>query len=175
MQFTDISHFNRLSDYLPILNAAILTDLGGILLLLTKNIESKYLREWYKKYQLSAVIMDVLILVIGAILARLVYPFFFSSSGFSLIGLAGLAVAIQVTHDLLFAVGFNAIPRGKSGIADLFQDYGKEIGVWILVADAIMMVSTIVFASLFASLSLHTNILLLIGLVYLVPYLLLSF
>lgn len=175
MNFTDISQFNRLSDYLPIFNAAILTDLGGIVLLLSKNIESKYLREWYKKYTLSAVIMDVLILVIGAILARLAYPFFFSSSGFSLIGLAGLAVAIQITHDILFAVGFNMVPRCKSGIADLFQDYGKEIGVWILVADAIMMVSTIVFASLFASLSFHTNILLLIGLVYLVPYLLLSF
>jgi len=175
MKFTDISHFNRVSDYLPILNAAILTDLGGIVLLLSKNIESKYLREWYKKYTLSAVIMDVLILVIGAILARLAYPLLFPSSGFSLIGLAGLAVAIQITHDILFAVGFNMVPRGKSGIADLFQDYGKEIGVWILVADAVMMVSTIVFGSLFASLSLHANILLLIGLVYLVPYLLLSF
>jgi uncharacterized protein YacL len=175
MNFADISHFNRLSDYLPILNAAILTDIGGILLLLTKNIESKYLREWYKKYTLSAVIMDVLILVIGAVLARLAYPLLFPSSGFSLVLLAGLAVAIQITHDILFAWGFNMVPRGKSGIADLFQDYGKEIGVWILVADAVMMVSTIVFSSLFASLSLHTNILLLIGLVYLIPYLLLSF
>jgi len=173
MKFTDISNFNRLSDYLPILNAAILTDIGGIFLLLNKKIESKYLREWYKKYQLSAVIMDVLILVIGAVLARLIYPFVFSSE-FSLLGLAGLAVIIQVTHDLLFAVGFNMIPRGKSEIADLFQDYGKEIGIWILVADAVMMISTIIFGSLFASLSLHTNILLLIGLVYLMPYLLLS-
>ena len=174
MKFTDISHFDRISDYLPILNAAILTDLFGILLLLTKKIESKYLREWYKKYTLSAVIMDVLILVIGAILSRLAYPFFFSSSRFSLVGLAGLAVAIQVTHDILFSIGFNMVPRGKSGIADLFQDYGKEIGVWILVADAIMMIATIVFGSLFASLSFHTNIILLIGLVYLIPYLLLS-
>jgi uncharacterized protein YacL len=173
MKFTDISHFNHVSDYLPILNAAILTDVGGIVLLLSKNIESKYLREWYKKYTLSAVIMDVLILVIGTILARLIYPYFFS--GFSLVMLALLAVAIQIIHDILFAVGFNLIPRGKSGIVDLFQDYGNEIGVWILVADAIMMVSTIVFGSLFASLSLHANILLLIGLVYLVPYLLLSF
>ena len=78
MKFTDISHFERLSDYLPILNAAILTDIGGIFLLLNKKIESKYLREWYKKYQLSAVIMDVLILVIGAVLASLIYPFVFS-------------------------------------------------------------------------------------------------
>jgi hypothetical protein len=71
-------------------------------------------------------------------------------------------------------MGFNMIPRGKSGIVDLFQDYGKEIGVWILVADAVMMVSTIVFGSLFASFSLHTNIILLIVLVYLMPYLLFS-
>jgi len=173
MFFSDISHFHHLSDYLPILNAAILTDLGGILLLLSKKIESKYLREWYKKYQLSAIIMDVLILVIGAILARLVYSFLFSSR-FSLILLAIIAVVIQVTHDILFATIFNRIPRGKSGIVDLFQDYGKEIGVWILIADAVMMIATIVFASLFASLSLHTNIILFIGLVYLMPYLLFS-
>jgi len=173
MKFTDISNFSRISDYLPILNAAILTDIGGILLLLNNKIESKYLREWYKKYQLSAVIMDVLILVIGVVLARLVYPFLFSS-GFSLLGLAALAVVIQMTHDILFAVGFNMIPRGKSDIVDLFQDYGKEIGGLILVADAVMIISTIIFGSLFASLSLHTNILLLIGLVYIMPYLLLS-
>jgi uncharacterized protein YacL len=173
MKFTDISHFDHLSDYLPILNAAILTDIVGIILLLNNKIESKYLREWYKKYQLSAVIMDVLILVIGAVLARLVYPVFFSS-GFSLVVLIIIAVVIQVIHDLLFAMGFNMIPRGKSGIVDLFQDYGKEIGVWILVADAVMMVSTIVFGSLFASFPLHTNIILLIVLVYLMPYLLFS-
>ena len=173
MKFTDISNFNNLSDYLPILNGAILTDAIGILLLFTKNIKSKYLTEWYKKYQLSAVIMDVLILVIGVILARVLYPVLFPSR-FSIWFFIGLAVAIQIAHDILFAVAFNAVPRGKSGIMDLFKDYGKELGVWILLADAIMIISTILFGSLFASLNTNTNIVILIVLVYLIPYLLYS-
>jgi hypothetical protein len=170
MIFTNISHFNNLSDYLPILNGAILTDLFVILLHLTKNIKSKSLTEWYKKYQLSAVIADVLILVIGVILARFFYPFLFSSSRYSIGLFIGLAVTIQIIHDVLFAVAFNAIPRGKSGIMDVFKDYGKELGGWILLADALMIVSTILLGSLFASLSTNANIILLIVLVYLIPY-----
>ena len=70
----DISNYKDMSDYLPILNASIISDLfiigaiyyGGY-------FESKFLMEWYEKYRLSAVIADVLILVIGLILARKFY------------------------------------------------------------------------------------------------------
>ena len=71
----DISNFNNIDDYLPILNASIISDLiiigaiyyGG-------EFRSKFLMEWYEKYRLSAVIADVLILVIGLVLARKFLP-----------------------------------------------------------------------------------------------------
>ena len=64
MLFKDISNFNNISNYLPILNGSICSDIIIIFLLNHGIFNSLYLKKWYKKYQLSAVIADVLILVI---------------------------------------------------------------------------------------------------------------
>ena len=73
----NIYDFAEISDYLPILNGVIATDLIVILLLLTGIIKSKVLRIWYKECQLSAVIADVLVIVLVIILTRFLYPFLF--------------------------------------------------------------------------------------------------
>jgi len=172
MCFQDISHFNRISDYLPILNGAIIVDLFVLLRVVLKQIPSKSLTEWYKKYGLASVMADVLSIVLGVILARFLYPIFFSK--FSMFLFIGLAVVIQVCHDLLFAAFFNMVPRGKSAILDTFKDYGKEFGFIILLADALMILFTILIGSALTSLSLNANIILLIVLSYIVPYLLYS-
>ena len=169
MKFTDISSS---SDYLPILNAALITDLVVLIRVVLKQIKSKSLTEWYQKYQLSAIITDVLSIVIGIILTQFFYPFVFRS--FSLLKFIGLAVTIQICHDLLFAVFFNMIPRGSSRIIDTFQDYGKEFGFVILLADAAMIISTILLGSLLTSMNKNTNIILLIVLLYIMPYFLYS-
>ena len=75
--FQDISNFDKTSDYLSIVNAVIITDLFVIVLLITGYIQSKVLFQWYKKYNLSAVMADVLIIVIGIIITRYVYPYIF--------------------------------------------------------------------------------------------------
>jgi hypothetical protein len=64
MMFKDISAFNNANHYLPILNSVLITDLIVIFLLFNGAIRSYSLENWYKKYQLSAVIADVLIIVI---------------------------------------------------------------------------------------------------------------
>ena len=56
--FKNISDFNNVNDYLPILNAVLITDMVVILLLIFGFIKSKVLVEWYKKYNLSAVIEE---------------------------------------------------------------------------------------------------------------------
>ena len=61
----NIAQFNKTSDYVPILNSVLITDLLVILLLNTSIIKSRVLKEWYNKYNLSAVIADTLIIFIG--------------------------------------------------------------------------------------------------------------
>lgn len=172
MFLTNISNFSNTNDYLPILNGALITDLIVILLSIFGFIQSESLKEWYRKYGLAAVLADVLVLVIVVIISRSLYPFLFKS--YSLIAFVLLAVFIQLIHDVSFAKLFYSVPIGKSEILDTFRQYGTEVGPIILVADACMVVSTIVFASLLASKNRNVNMITLIVNLYMVPYLIYS-
>jgi len=167
--FKSISDFNKTSDYLSILNGVLITDLCVIFLLIFGFIKSKVLVEWYRKYNLSAVIADVLIIVIGIIMARFAYPYVFGEK-FSLIKFIGLAVAIQIVHDMLFYYMFKLVPRGSNMMLDTFKDYATEVGFKAVLSDSLMMILACLLSSYFVSLSLNTNIIILILAVYILPY-----
>lgn len=167
--FGDISNFNNLFDYLPILNGSILADIIIILGLYYTNLyNSKYLKKWYESYRLSAVIADVLILVIGMIITRYVYYKFFSQ--FNIVYFIILILIIQITHDILFYLLFTNVPVGVNKMLDLFKDYAKEVNTGAILGDSIMIVIATLFSSLFKNLNLNQNIILLITQVYLIPY-----
>ena len=65
---------------------------------------------------------------------------------------------------------FNSIPRGVSKIMDTFKDYAKENGATILLADSLMMISTILLATYFISFNVNTNIILFIIALYVIVY-----
>lgn len=164
----NISNFNDVTDYLPILNGIIITDIIVIFLLLRRIIKSSVLEIWYREFSSGAVIADVLIIFIGIIIARFIYPIIFVK--YSLLKFIGLVVVIQVAHDILFFLFVSSVPRGMSRILDVFKDYGKENGVKAIISDSAMMASSVVIASYLKGLSLNANIIVLIVSVYLVPY-----
>lgn len=172
MQFTNISNAGNLKDYIPILTAAIVIDM------LVSTISCVYLntqnlKKWYKTYNLGAVLADVLILVIAVQITRYIYPLIFDE--WCLWKFILLALAVQITHDLLFYALFSTIPRGASGIIDLFKDYAGELGGMAIVGDSVLIIGTVLLASFLAGLDLGTNIFILICAVYLVPYFVYSF
>lgn len=166
--FSDISKFTQTSDYLPILNAAMIVDMFVILMLERGAIKSKTLGEWYKKFHLGAYMADVLSLVIGVVIARFVYTFLGFS--WSLLLFLVVVVLVQLCHDLIFAFLFYKVPRDVSSVLDVFKDYANELGPRILLADSQMMVGTVLLGSLFANMDRNSNIVLLIFASYLVPY-----
>jgi hypothetical protein len=168
MIFQDISNFNNINDYLPILNGCLNADLIIIFLLYHGVFNSFFLKKWYKKYQLSAVIADVLILVIGIIIARYLYKYFFGA--FNIWKFTGLAVIIQIIHDILFYVFFNFIPVGYNSMLDFFKSYAKEVGFGAILGDSFMMILACLLSSNFATFSVNTNIIILILSSYLLPY-----
>jgi hypothetical protein len=167
--FKDISNFNNVNDYLPILNGCINADLIIIFLVFHNIFKSNYLKKWYHKYQLSAVIADILILVIGIILSRFFYKFFFDS--FNIWKFSALAVCIQIIHDILFYWLFSSIPYGYNAMLDFFKEYAKEVGLGAILGDSFMMILSCLLSSYFATYSLNANIILLIVSVYFFPYL----
>ena len=168
MIFKDISNFNNVSDYLPIINGCVNADLIVLFLVFHGAFKSTYLKKWYKKYQLNAVLADVLILVIGIILARFFYKYLFNS--FSIWKFTGLAVCIQIIHDFLFYWLFNSLPVGYNSMFDFFKEYAKEVGVGAVLGDSFMMILACLLSSHFATYSLNINVIILVISLYFFPY-----
>ena len=163
-----IYDFNDISNYFPIITAAMITDMLVILLLKKGAIKSKTLEKWYSTYGFSAGLADVLSIVIGIIVARFLYFKIFTRE--NLLYFIGLTVLVQLVHDVLFYFLFSSIPRGVSQIMDSFKDYANENGSTILIADSIMMISTILLASYFTSFNANINKMLFIVALYLIVY-----
>jgi uncharacterized protein YacL len=166
--FKDISNFNNVNDYLPILNGCISADLIIIFLLYHGIFNSKLLKKWYKKYQLTSVIADVLILVIGIILARFFYKFIFSS--FSIWKFTSLAVTIQIIHDIIFYWFFKSVPKGYNAMLDFFKEYASEVGLGAILGDSFIIIIACLFSSYYATYSLNSNLIILIISLYFFPY-----
>jgi hypothetical protein len=166
----NIADFNNINDYLPLFNAVLITDLFVILLLNIRIIKSKVLRQWYLQYNLSAVIADVLIILIGLIITRAIYYYVFKT--FSLFKFIILAVVVQIAHDILFYILFSNIPRGVNKMIDTFKDYANEVSYKAILADSGMMIMSCLIASYLSNKNTNINIIVLISFLYLLPYLL---
>ena len=166
----NIADFRNTNDYLPLFNAVLITDLFVILLLNTKVIKSQILKKWYSEYNLSAVIADVFIILIGLIITRAIYYYIFDS--FSIVKFTSLAVIVQITHDILFYVFFSSIPRGVNKMIDTFKDYANEVSYKAIFADSGMMIMSCLIAYYLVNKSTNTNIIVSILFLYLLPYLL---
>ena len=166
----NIANFNNINDYLPLLNGVLITDLFVIFLSNIKVIDSNVLRKWYSQYNLSAIMADVLIIFIVLIITRALYYYVFDS--FSILKFIGLAVLLQITHDILFYVFFTNVPRGVNKMIDTFKDYAKEASYRAILADSGMMIMASLLAFYLVNQSTNTNIIVLIVFLYLLPYLL---
>lgn len=167
-KFKDISNFNNVNDYLPLFNGVIITELIVLFLFNNKIFKSKSLKEWYAKFNLSAIIADVFIIIIVFIIVRLIYSYIFTT--FSILKFIALLVLVQTIHDILFYFLVINIKKGTNKMIDVFKDYIKEHKTNILFADSLMMISGGLFASYMAHFNMHINIGLLILLIYLIPF-----
>ena len=158
-------------NYLSLLNAVLLTDICVIFLSIFGIIKSRVLREeWYPNYNISAVIADVLIIVLVIILSKIIYPFLFGNREILVLFIC-LAVIIQIIHDFAFYYLFSVIPKGQNKMLDTFKSYARENGYKAVLSDSIMIVSSCLLYSYFSTFTLDQNVILLIVLIYIVPYL----
>ena len=84
------------------------------------------------------------------------------ASTFSIIKFIILAVIVQVTHDILFYLFFENVPRGMNKMLDTFKDYAKDVSYKAILADSGMIIMASLIASYLASKSLNVNIITLI-------------
>ena len=127
---------------LSILSAVVWVDF--FTMLASKYIPmGKSLNKWYDQFGIVAVASDCLIIVLGILLAKILFP---TASGWNLVL---FAVIIQIIHDVLFYFFIvKPLPTGTNKMIDLFKEYGAE-GSWKVVAyDSFMIGSTVLLADM---------------------------
>jgi len=155
-------------EYVPILTANIYVDLFIIFITFSQFYKMTSLERWYKKYRLSAMIADILIIVLGILLGRYLVYILKLRVGLTMFAL--LCVIIQTIHDLLFYLLFRFIPYGRNDMLDFFKGYAKKVGINALLGDSVLVILAVILSALLNARSFDTNIVLLILGVYLAPY-----
>lgn len=144
----DISDPSQTFDLWYILLAVLFIDVVVIFLTrLYPDLLGRNLNRWYDLFGLNAVIADVLVIVLGFVIARYLYtkviaPKFLDDQ-WSPLAFTGTLVGVQFIHDLLFYFGvILPIPRGHNLMIDVFKDYAATAGGKILGGDALMMIGS---------------------------------
>jgi len=159
-------------NYLDITISTLITDIIIMTLFLFGIFESKIVRIWYKKFGLGAVLADVTIIMLGIITTFFLYPYVFAE--FSLIKFIGLALLIQIIHDLAFG---NIVFRltTNSPILNVFKIYAKNVGVTAILSDSIMMILSILIMTYIKDFSINIKLNILILTLYVMTFILYSY
>lgn len=170
----DISNFREVSDLLYIFFGILTVDV--IVLFLTRyyKVGGEYLNEWYDKFDLLAVLADVMIILIGFIIARYLYTlYFYEKFGWSPIYFMILLVVVQLIHDILFYFGvIKPISEGHNQMMDVFKKYADDLGGVVLGGDALLMIFSALFAMIYKSISVDKFYTINALVVYALPYIL---
>jgi len=170
----DISNFREVSDLLYIFFGILTVDV--IVLFLTRyyKVGGEYLNEWYDKFDLLAVLADVMIILIGFLIARYLYTlYFYEKFGWSPIYFMILLVVVQLIHDIIFYFGvIKPIPEGHNQMMDVFKRYADDLGGVVLGGDALLMIFSALFAMIYKSISVDKFYTINSLVVYALPYIL---
>ena len=168
---SDISNFNNIYDYLPLLNGAVSSELIILFILYyTPYFNSNYLKKWYETYRLSAVLADVFILMIGFIITRYIYSRL--KLKWNIFKFLGILLVVQIVHDYIFYLFFNSITKNSNKMLDLFKYYANEVSYNAILSDSFMIIMAGIIGYYLSDLNLNSNIIIFIFLIYLLPYLL---
>ena len=164
-----VSNFMNDSELLPIITANLWVDLVIIFIAMSGIIfTGKTLKQWYKKYRLSAIIADMFSIILGMILLRyIVYKLNLKVNLFTFIL---LGIGLCIIHDILFYLFFKNIPRGENHMIDFFKDYAKDLGSTAILGDITLVIWAIILSSLLNTQTKKTNIIVLFIGIYLIPY-----
>ena len=135
----------------------------------------KAINQWYTNLGWSAVILDLLSVLIGFYLAKFLYLYLVNNSiiskDYEFIKFLGLVLLIQITHDFSFYFLFikNA-KKGMSKVMDEFIYYANSVKTGAIIGDSFMYLLATPILFVLYQLSNDINIFTSIVCLYLIGY-----
>ena len=169
-----ITNYNQTGDWFYIVTAAIVVDF--VVIVMTRYAGPRpffkvaALNDWYTRFGALAAISDITSALIGVAAARYIY------TGLGLNGVLAFAaciVAFQLAHDIFFYLAvILPVPTGENEMIDVFKAYAAENGAMILVADALILLSTAGLGAVLKSLPAHYTVSTALTSIYAMTYIL---
>ena len=163
----NISDFKNNDDLLPIFLAVAIIDLIVILIAKYTSFFGRQINVWYDKLGMTAVLLDIFIIVIGLLVTRFIFTYF--SLTFSPIKFIIIALIVQILHDIGLYKLFIEPHKGGNLIFNIYKDYAKENGFKIILADSGMVIGSCLLAMYLKGEQSYNNIALFIFVLYLLP------
>ena len=152
--FANITDYRSISDWWYILPAIVFVDLLAIWF--GKTYTQISLNIWYARFGIFAVIADVLSIAIGILITRYIYTLLRMTNPLYFLG---ILLAVQLIHDILFyQFVIQPTPLGANQMIDVFKSYSKENGGKILIADAMMVLGSVVIGSFLKETAPHVTV-----------------
>jgi hypothetical protein len=148
----DISNPSNISDFIYIVIAVVAVEF--VVIFITRfypELIGRNLNRWYDLFGLNAVIADVIIVVLGFVIARYLYKYViapkFLNNRWSPLAFTGTAVGVQIIHDILFYfLVIQQVPRGNNVMIDVFKDYAASSGAKAIGGDSLIMIGSVLLA-----------------------------
>jgi hypothetical protein len=155
---TNITNYNQNGDWFYLVIAAIVIDFIGIVMAKYNIILNNQvaLNEWYTRFGALAAASDITSVLIGIAAGRYIYGFLALSGAAAFVA---CIVGFQLVHDIFFYLAvIKPLPKGENQMIDVFKSYAAENGALILVADALILLSTAGLGSILKSLPVHYTV-----------------
>lgn len=173
--FIDISEDDNPYDWIYITIAVIIVEICVIgLVRFYPDIFGKWVNIWYNRFKLSAVLADVIIILLGFAISRYIYSeYLYKTYDWNPLYFTGTTMGVQLLHDILFYIGvIRPIPTGHNSMIDVFKEYAASGGAKILAADSMMVAASSGIAMLLKNVSVPGVSFIGLLALYVVPYIL---
>jgi len=166
MWIQDISSFDKLSDYLPILNGCLCSELIVLFTVFHSFREIPFLNKWYEKFGYGAVFSNILLSMLLIIFSRFVYPYVFHMANVGSFMMVSLGVLLL--HNSLFCGILLVLPNHYHTMMTFIQIYISFIEFHI--GHVLFFFLSVLLSAHFATYSLHYNIIFLCFDLYFLPF-----
>ena len=135
------------------------------------------INRWYDNLGWSAVILDVLSVLIGFYLAKYIYEYLvdkkYINTDYEMLKFLGLVLLVQITHDFLFYFFvIKPYPKNKNVVMDEFKSYAENVKTGAVIGDSFMyLLATPLLYLIIQKNNTNTNTFISIVCFYLIGYL----
>jgi hypothetical protein len=172
MKYADISNFYNVSNYLPILNGCINSELTVMyiayctLYLTIGNVDA--LKLWHEKYTFTLSVWSIITMMLVLVITRFFYTIIFNE--FTIYKFTILSVIVQIGYNLLYYSLFYHRINDFFKVFNYLDVNSEDLTYRTLTESISLIVLASILSSNFATYTLNSNLVLLIVSVYFIPF-----